>query len=125
LLHRNGIPPAAWIGEQVARQGTAKSNGNSKWLSIAEQENSILAVYADMVEHDNLDGMFDLMRHAGIALRPDPTTAILRHYWLGFDRGYDVKRAIEDFASWPPIVARCEELRRERRARRAGRAARQ
>jgi hypothetical protein len=80
----------------MARRDTARSNGNKKRLSIAEQEGSILAVYADMIEHDDLDGMFDLMRHAGIALRPDPTTAILRHYWLGFDRGYDVNCAIED-----------------------------
>jgi hypothetical protein len=109
----------------MARRDTARSNGNRNRLSIAEQEDKILAVYADMIEHDDLDGMFDLMRHAGIALRPDPITAILRHYWLGFDRGYDVKRAIDDFASWPPIVARCEELRREQGARRAGRAKRQ
>jgi hypothetical protein len=78
-----------------------------------------------MIENDDFDGMFDLMRHAGIALRPDPTTAILRHYWLGMDRGNDVNRAIEDFASWPPIVARCEELRRAQRARRTGTATRQ
>ena len=86
---------------------------------------SLLAVYVDMIEHDDLDGIFDLMRHAGIVLRPNPTTAILRHYWLGFDRGYDVPCAIEDFASWPPIVARCEELRRKQRARPVGRATRQ
>jgi len=102
----------------MARRDTAKPNGNSKWLSIAEQENSILAVYVDIIENDDPDGMFDLMRHAGIALRPDPTTAILRHYWLGTDCGYDMKRAIEDFASWPPTVAQCEELRRQRRAKR-------
>jgi hypothetical protein len=95
-----------------------KVRARTNRLSIGEQENSILAVYADMIENDEFDGMFDLMRHAGIALRPDPTTAILRHYWLGMDRGYDVKRAIEDFASWPPTVARCEELRLERRAKR-------
>jgi hypothetical protein len=40
------------------------------------------------------------------------------------DRGYDVTRGIEDFASWPPIVARCEELRRDRRAKRTGKATR-
>jgi hypothetical protein len=102
-----------------------KVRARTNRLSIEEQENSILAVYADMIENDDFDGMFDLMRHAGIALRPDPTTAILRHYWLGMDRGYDVNRAIEDFASWPPIVARCEELRRAQRARRTGTATRQ
>jgi hypothetical protein len=75
-----------------------------------------------MIENNDFDGMFDLMRHAGIALRPDPTTAILRQYWLGTDRGYDVNRAIEDFASWPPIVARCKALRRERRTRHIGKA---
>jgi hypothetical protein len=42
----------------------------------AEFFDDILAVYVDMIENDDLDGMFDLMRHAGIALRPDPTTAI-------------------------------------------------
>jgi hypothetical protein len=100
------------------KSGRSKVAAKTRTLSIAEQENTILAVYVDMVENDDPDGMFDLMRHAGIALRPDPTTAILRHYWLGMDRGYDVKRAIEDFASWPPTVARCEELRLERRAKR-------
>jgi hypothetical protein len=109
----------------MARRDTAKLHGNSKRLSIVEQEDSILAVYVDMIEHDDFDGMFDLMRHAGIAPRPDPTTAILRHYWLGLDRGYDVNRAIEDFASWPPIVARCEELRRTQRAKRTGKPTRQ
>lgn len=104
----------------MVQRNSVKLGGNTKRVSIAEQEDSILAVYVDMIEHDDLDGMFDLMRHAGIALRPDPVTAILRHYWRGFDRGYNVKRAIEDFASWPPIVARCEELRREQRARRVG-----
>jgi hypothetical protein len=89
-----------------------------KARSSAEQENSILAVYVDLVENDEFDGTFDLMRQARIALRPDPTTAILRHYWRGMDRGYDLNRAIEDFASWPRIVARYEELRRERRAER-------
>ena len=97
--------------KSVKPEKTTKTNR----LSIEEQENSILAVYVDMIENNDLDGMFDLMRHAGIPLRPDPMTAILRHYWLGLDRGYDVKCAIEDFASWPPIVARCEELRRTRR----------
>jgi hypothetical protein len=101
------------------KSATPKVTVKSRTLSIAEQEDSILAVYADMIEHNDIDGMFDLMRHAGIALRPDPTTAILRHYWLGTDRGYNVIRAIEDFASWPPIVARCEELRRQRRAKHA------
>jgi hypothetical protein len=42
----------------------------------AEFFDDILAVYVDMIENDDLDEMFDLMRHAGIALRPDPTTAI-------------------------------------------------
>lgn len=107
------------------KSATSKVRARTNRLSIGEQENSILAVYADMIENDDIDGMFDLMRHAGIVLRPDPTTAILRHYWLGFDRGYDVKRAIEDFASWPPIFARCEELRRARRANRTGRSSRQ
>jgi hypothetical protein len=100
------------------KSATPKVTAKSRTLSIAEQEDSILAVYADMIEHNDIDGMFDLMRHAGIALRPDPTTAILRHYWLGMDRGYDVKRAIEDFASWPPTVEQCEELRRQRRDKR-------
>jgi hypothetical protein len=98
------------------KSATPKVRARTKWLSLGEQEDSILAVYVDMIENDDIDGMFNLMRHAGIAMRPDPTTAILRHYWLGIDRGYDVKRAIEDFASWPPIFARCEELRRTRRA---------
>jgi hypothetical protein len=48
-----------------------------------------------VVEHDDPGGMFDLMRHQ----RAEPTTAILRHYWLGMDCEYDVKRATEDFAS--------------------------
>jgi hypothetical protein len=100
------------------QSATPKVRARTKILSIGEQENLILAVYADMIENDDLDGMFDLMRHAGIAPRPDPTTAILRHYWLGMDGGYDVKRAIEDFGSWPPTVARCEELRRRQRAKR-------
>jgi hypothetical protein len=99
------------------KSGRSKVAAKTRTLSIAEQENTILAVYVDMVENDDPDGMFDLMRHAGIALRRDPTTAILRHYWLGTDRGYDMKRAIEDFASWP-TVARCEELRRQRRDKR-------
>jgi hypothetical protein len=107
------------------KSATPKVRARTKRLSIGEQENSILAVYADTIENDDLDGMFDLMRHTGIAPRPDPTTAILRHYWLGFDRGYDVSRAIEDFASWPPIFARCDELRRRRRADRTVRSTRQ
>jgi hypothetical protein len=67
-------------------KATARTSG----LSIGEKEKSILAVYPDMIENDDLDGMLNLMRRAGIGLRPDPTTAILRHYWLGTDRGYDV-----------------------------------
>jgi hypothetical protein len=78
------------------KSATPKIRAITKRLSIGEQENSILAIYADMIENDDLDGMLDLMRHARIALRPDPTTGILRHYWLGFDRGYDVNCAIED-----------------------------
>jgi hypothetical protein len=100
------------------QSATPKVRARTKRLSIGEQENLILAVYADMIEND------DLMRHAGIAPRPDPTTAILRHYWLGFDRGYDVSRAIEDFVSWPPIFARCDELR-SRRSNRTVRSTRQ
>jgi hypothetical protein len=53
----------------MVRQDLAKSKGTTKAKkrSIGEQENTILAVYADMIEHDDFDGMFDLMRHAGIA----------------------------------------------------------
>ena len=36
----------------------------------------ILAVYVDMVEYGDLEGTFDPIRHEGIALQPDPWTAI-------------------------------------------------
>ena len=88
--------------------------------SIAEQEADILAVYADMLDYDDFDGFFDLARHAGIDMRRgDPIQQILKHYWLGSGK-YEVRRAIEDFASWPPIVNRIEELRREQRCKRTG-----
>jgi hypothetical protein len=102
----------------MAQRKTTKRNRTAKPKepTVAEQEGEILSVYVDMIENDNLDDVFDLARHASIDIsRGDPLQAVLRHYWLGSDRGYDVKRAIEDFASWPPIVARGEELRKERR----------
>ena len=100
--------------------GNTKISTRTKRPSIAEQEAHILAVYADMLDHDDFDGFFDLARHAGIDMhRGDPIQQILKHYWLGGGR-YDVKRAIEDFASWPPIVNRIEELRREQRGKRTG-----
>ena len=82
------------VGPKSARP---KLTARTSWLSIEEQENSILAVYSDMIENDDFEGMLNLLRHAGITLRPDPTMAILRHYWLGLNRRYDVNRAIEDF----------------------------
>ena len=73
-----------------------------KGSSITKQEADILAVYVDMIENEHYDDFFDLARHAGIDIRRgDPVQQILKHYWLGGGK-YDVRRAIEDFASWPP-----------------------
>jgi hypothetical protein len=73
-----------------------------------------------VVENDDPDGMFDLMRHQ----RAEPTTAILRHYWLGMDCGYDVKRATEDFCIRQSSRA-AKSCGRARQARRTGAATRQ
>jgi hypothetical protein len=84
-------------------------------MTAAEQKSMVLAVFADLADNDDVDGLFDFMGHCGIDVRKMRigqvlTDFILEHYQIGA-RKFDVSRVVEDLATYPPIVQRVEELR--------------
>lgn len=105
--------------KKSAKSKAAKQNDK---LTVQEQKNLVLAVYGDLLENDDLDGFIDFSKHAGLdfsALSQCPKCRdsqleawILGHYRISKGR-YDVDRVANDLATYPPIVARIEELKRE------------
>ena len=89
-----------------------------KNMTAAEQKGSILSVFVNFADNDDIDGLFDFMKHCGIDVRKmrkgqELTDFILEHYQIGA-RKYDVSRVANDLATYPPIVRRVEELKVER-----------
>ncbi len=105
--------------KKTAKSKAAKPNDK---LTVQEQKNLVLGVYLDFLENDDLDGFVDFSKHAGLdfAALPDCPKCfadqfenwILGHYRISKGR-YDVDRVANDLATYPPIVARVEELRKE------------
>ena len=89
-------------------------------MTAAQQKGSILSVFVDFADNDDIDGLFDFMGHCGIDVRKMPDHQelqdfILEHYQIGA-RKYDVSRVANDLATYPPIAQRIEELRKEQAA---------
>jgi len=71
--------------------------------TVSQQEALILRPYVDFLMNDDIDGLYNLARHSGIGLGGGNLAGtVLSHYRLG-DGRYDVDRALEDFASRPPL----------------------
>ncbi len=85
-------------------------------LTIEQQKNLILGILNTFLE--DLDNLGNYIDHVGfdIGMIADPEE--LPRAWLGFYRirrgQYDVDRACNDLAAWPPIAARIAYLRAER-----------
>lgn len=78
-------------------------------LSSQEQASMIVALLADFCEPEMIDQLGDYVQHVGFDLsalgRPQDLTAA----WLGHYRirqgVYDVERAFNDLATYPPIAS--------------------
>ena len=69
--------------------------------TVSQQEAFILRPYVDFLMNDDVEGLYNLARHAGIQLGGGSLAGtVLSHYRLG-DGRYDIDRASEDFASRP------------------------
>lgn len=85
-------------------------------LSLSEQKNIILNILADFCS--DADTLVDYLNHVGFDLcsiceaREIPA-AFLGHYRIK-NGVYDLDRACNHLATWPPIAARIEALRCER-----------
>lgn len=78
-------------------------------LSSQEQADMIVALLADFCEPEMIDQLGEYLQHVGFDLaalgRPqDLTAAWLGHYRIR-QRVYDVDRAFNDLASYPPIAS--------------------
>lgn len=79
----------------------------------------ILDILVSFLEGEDWTGLGDFLQHVKFDINSftDPKDFISA--WLGHYRvkkgEYDGKRAINDFATWPPIAARIAELRAEQR----------
>ena len=61
----------------------------------SRQESLILTAYVDFLMNDDIEGLYNLARHAGIQLgEGNLASTVLSHYRLS-DGRYDVDRALE------------------------------
>jgi hypothetical protein len=83
-------------------------------MTTVEQKNLILNILDD-VASDGGDAFITFARHVGFDVCTLRSTSDLTAAWLGHYRlrqgVYDVERAARDFATWPPVAQRIEELR--------------
>lgn len=92
-------------------------NGYHPELSRQEQENIILNILDDFCT--DADTLFRYLDHArfdigSISHAREIPVAFLGHYRIKAGV-YDVDRACNDLATWPPIAALIVEMRREQR----------
>ena len=104
------------------KEAKSKATKQNDELTVQEQKNLVLAVFFDLLENDQLDEFKEFCQHAGLDFSALPNCSkcladqlpnwILGHYRISKGR-YDVDRVANDLATYPPIVARVEELRKE------------
>lgn len=84
-------------------------------LSVGDQKCIIINILVSFAA--DADEFVEFCEHAGFNLRVIGKPENLMPAWLGHYRikagAYDVDRACNDLATWPPIAARIEELKRE------------
>lgn len=89
-------------------------------MTAAEQADLILDIFCGFAE-SGVDDLFRYFDHVGFDPRVVRDAAELPAAWLGHYRishgRYDVDRACNDYATWPPIASRIFELLREERQR--------
>jgi hypothetical protein len=83
-------------------------------LSPGEQKNIILSIFADFAESDDDGDLLSFLDHVGFDLRVisdvrELPAAFVATYRLKSGK-YDLNRAANDLATWPPIAARIAEL---------------
>lgn len=95
------------------------SRNPSAPLTPQEQTALILDILCEFAEH-GADDLFQYFDHVGFDPRVIKGPSELPSAWLGHYRvrcgEYDVDRACNDFATWPPIASRIFELMREARS---------
>ncbi|MFZ3585441.1 hypothetical protein ACOI1H_25500 [Loktanella sp. DJP18] len=85
-----------------------------KKFSPKEQKTIILSIFADFAESDDDGDLLSYLDHIGFDLRvishvKELPAAFVAKYRLKTGK-YDVDRAANDLATWPPIAARIAEL---------------
>lgn len=83
-------------------------------LTPLEEKNIIFSIFADFAESDDGSDLLSYLDHIGFDLRvishlKELPTAFVAKYRLKTGK-YDVDRAANDLATWPPIAARIAEL---------------
>jgi len=110
--------------QRSVRNGTSgmtdepRSAADLEVLSIEEQKSLILSILTTFLEDEKRGNLTSFVRHVGFDVRVVRTSRDFFPAWLGHYRLkhglYDVDRACNDLATWPPIAARIAELRAER-----------
>ena len=97
---------------------TKEQDPHRKPRPTDEQKNIIVGILLDFLQDEDAENLGSYLRHVGFDVRAVPDTAALPAAWAAHYRVkqgiYDVERAINDLATWPPIAARIAELRAER-----------
>jgi hypothetical protein len=83
-------------------------------LTPVEEKNIILGILFDFAEGDEDGGLLSYLDHVGFDLRAishlkELPSAFVAKYRLKTGK-YDLDRAANDLATWPPIAARIAEL---------------
>nr|WP_301918470.1 hypothetical protein [uncultured Defluviimonas sp.] len=102
-----------------SRMGSVSHRGAApEALSIEEQKSLILSIVITFFEGEERDNLTSFVRHVGFDVCAVRRTRDFFAAWLGHYRlrqgAYDVDRACNDLATWPPIAARIAELRVEK-----------
>jgi hypothetical protein len=110
------------VGQNRTKPGNAQSGPpNDQSMSAEDQKDLILGILFSFLEDEETANLEDYIRHVGFDLGAINKSQEMAAAWLGYyhlrQGAYDVDRACNDLATWPPIAGRIFELQREERAR--------
>ena len=86
---------------------------------FSRDEHLALAPFADLLAHDDFEGLSDFLTHCQIRIAAEVNVAdtILAHYRLPI--GYDINRVAMDLRTWKPVADRLWQLMSEKAEREA------
>jgi len=86
---------------------------------FSRDEYLVLAPFADLLAHDDFEGLTDFLTHCEIRITAETNVAdtILAHYRLPI--GYDIDRVALDLRLWKPVADRLWQLMSEKAEREA------